>query len=224
MYKSILLIFISSFYALAFSQTKDPRLQFEFSQGGTGFEKQVLRWQNDKDPYALFATSSGILPVSFKLDLINKRKFTFGLNVAYTKVVLNYFINNINETNLDVVGIVMERFQRTSFMIRSNYLIVNSDSKFQLYTSLSLGIQGFSHRKEINNSDYSKDFSSNVGIGLKDAAPALFSSPIAIQAYLGTRYYFSKNFGAHMELGYGGALMNAGISWRVMRKNNSTKH
>ncbi len=39
-------------------------------------------------------------------------------------------------------------------------------------------------------------------------------SGINLSAYLGARYYFTDNFGAHAELGYGIAVLNLGVSYK----------
>jgi len=80
----------------------------------------------------------------------------------------------------------------------SNYHFVN-DEKFNAYAGIRLGYLGF-------NANYEDDFFSSLDF---KASGVLFG----IQ--LGARYFFSQTIAANAEIGYGIALLNIGVSFKL---------
>jgi hypothetical protein len=50
--------------------------------------------------------------------------------------------------------------------------------------------------------------------GVLHASEGGASSGIGLTGFLGARYYFSENFGAHAELGYGITVLSVGVSYK----------
>lgn len=208
------------FTLLSFSvfsqENTTPKMLFELGVGGNNETKMMERWVAKNNDSAFFITSTGVNPISFKWDFINRSKFQFGFEFMYNRVTLYYFENSyLDEYNLLKTPTIMEDIQKFKWMLRASYLFPASTNKLQYYSSVSFGMS-FVNRFNIIY-DTPSEISDTEPI---NTGPFLFNSPITFKVYLGTRYYFSKNFGVHLEAGFGGAIMNGGLTFRFGNKEN----
>lgn len=92
---------------------------------------------------------------------------------------------------------------------------------------LIIGARGVWHYNAWHNNDMldtyggvmlsynSVSFKDNTSYPLGTAAYSYGSaSGIGFTGFVGARYYFSEDFGAHAELGYGFAVLNLGVSYK----------
>lgn len=75
--------------------------------------------------------------------------------------------------------------------------------RLDTYAGLMLGYE------IVNAKSYGKDFDES-----SFAEAEAEASGIAFSIHLGTRYYFTENFGAMIEVGYGVAYANIGLSYK----------
>jgi hypothetical protein len=94
------------------------------------------------------------------------------------------------------------------------------------YSYITLGARGSYHFLQIPNEKF--DVYAGAGLGynivsasydgpvnLRAAAAAASSSYLFFGIHAGGRYYFSPNFAAYAELGYGLGILNVGIALRL---------
>lgn len=98
----------------------------------------------------------------------------------------------------------------------------------QTWNYLIIGVRGAWHYNEWHGNDkldtYGGVMLSYNSVSFKDktnysggvvASTNNSSSGVGFTGFLGARYYFSDNFAAHAELGYGIAVLNLGVSYKL---------
>lgn len=212
--KVFLFFSIISFSTLA-QVSRIPKVQFELGVGGNNEGQKMERWLEKNNDTAFFITSTGINPIRFKADFITRKRFQFGFEFNYSRMTLYYFENSyLDEYNLLKTPTIMEDHQKFKWMIRGTYLFPISNDKIHFYSSLSFGYCALISFNIIYDTPVPKS-----DVEVINKGPFMYNSPFCVNAYFGTRYYFSKNIGIHLEAGYGSSLMNAGISWRIGKMN-----
>lgn len=103
---------------------------------------------------------------------------------------------------------------RYSYDWKWNYLIIgvrgvwhynewHGNDKLDTYGGVMLSYNSVSFKDNTNYPSGSVAYKYNSASG------------IGFTGFLGTRYWFSDNFGAHAELGYGIAVLNLGVSYKL---------
>lgn len=113
------------------------------------------------------------------------------------------------------------------------YKSLSSDTRISTYNYdwtwnyLIIGVRGVWHYNDWHGSDkldtYGGVMLSYNSVTFKDNTDYPSGTPVynyssvsgvGFTGFLGTRYYFSDNFAAHAELGYGSAVLNLGVSYK----------
>jgi opacity protein-like surface antigen len=91
-----------------------------------------------------------------------------------------------------------------SVMVRGAYHFDVKNRNFDPYGGVGLGFLKYSYNWTSNEPGFNE---SNYNISS--------ASPLGYQLFLGTRYHFTDQIGAYAELGYGIAVFNAGLTFKL---------
>ncbi|MFB1004549.1 MAG: hypothetical protein QMC70_10500 [Bacteroidia bacterium] len=152
------------------------------------------------------ANFGGIGPLLLRYEYSISDKWGLGLVTRFATSKAEYPVNGPlyddeqNPIAGDSAYTYTETFRSIGVMARGN-LHFGTSYSWDHYVGLGLGY---------GNSTYNVDLGGNFGgAAFKVSSPL----PIAWEATIGTRYYFSKTVGAYVELGFSQSILNAGLSF-----------
>jgi len=93
------------------------------------------------------------------------------------------------------------RWTTLSIMVRGAYHFNVRNDQFDPYIGAGIGFLKYSYKWESNEPGFNED-AYNVDFG----------TPLGYQIFAGARYMFTDNLGAYLEVGYGLAVANAGLT------------
>lgn len=96
------------------------------------------------------------------------------------------------------------RWKTISLMARGAYHLNVSNKNLDPYGGVGIGFVKFSYKWSSNEPGFN-EANYNVSSG----------SPLGYQLFFGARYHFSDKVGAYAELGYGIAVLNAGLTFKL---------
>lgn len=91
-----------------------------------------------------------------------------------------------------------------SVMVRGAYHLDVKNQNLDPYGGVGIGFLKYSYSWTSSDPDFNE---SNYNVSS--------SSPLGYQLFFGARYHFTDNLGAYAELGYGIALFNAGLTFKL---------
>lgn len=200
------LLFSSSLFAQELQ--KSPVL-LEVYAGGLNQDEAYRKWIQKHNDQAFFLTTGGTNPIGIRADFMRFKRLTFGFDFMYNQVWANYFINYYDSAYQEyVVREVDENVIKMQLYVRTHYLFPISTDKVQLYATGAIGYNYAVWYASIGQDEQEDK--------IIDKGNYLLMSPLAFKLNIGTRFFLTKRWGLHMEAGYGGPWMSAGISFRMV--------
>lgn len=172
----------------------------DFYYGFPNLGKEILKNMDQTNQNIQTSAFKGIGPTGVRLEYMIAENFGLGFDFIYSSITTDFSVDSLNNDNTvyrtyNVHG-YMNRFR---FHVRANYHFVQDDS-FDAYVGFGAGTNmrtiGF-------DTDYPNYERTKV-------TSALF--PFSARIAIGSRYYFTNNFGLNLELGLGGPVLSAGVS------------
>jgi hypothetical protein len=141
-------------------------------------------------------TLTGILPVGLRAEYLVTDNFGIGLEVTYAsgKRVYNY---DDNGTSYTITG----EHNKMRVLPTFNFHFLDSET-VDFYASLGVGLKDVNYTWTSTNTNDIDDL---------DFPTGKISSKFA----LGTRIFFTDNFGVNFAFGIGGPLVNGGLSIKI---------
>ena len=209
-----------------------------FIVNSLSFNSQLLRGDILVDPYVgipnypnlgvsqLFSINTqgsdsyklvgGFFSYGFRLEYMITDKLGLGTDFnyvksGYTSDYMGYQYDEFNNQLFDTNGMALlmpysERYtaQRYRAMGRLNYYF-SSNEKVNFYGGLGVGYYG------INRTFTSTPYDPSSSNFLSSVDEVFF--PISFRLAIGAKFYFTRNFGGHVELGsFGGGTIQFGVS------------
>jgi hypothetical protein len=209
-----------------------------FLVNSLSFNSQLLRGDILVDPYVgipnypnlgvsqLFSINTqgsdsyklvgGFFSYGFRLEYMITDKLGLGTDFnyvksGYTSDYMGYQYDEFNNQLFDTNGMALlmpysERYtaQRYRAMGRLNYYF-SSNEKVNFYGGLGVGYYG------INRTFTSTPYDPSSSNFLSSVDEVFF--PISFRLAIGAKFYFTRNFGGHVELGsFGGGTIQFGVS------------
>jgi opacity protein-like surface antigen len=142
----------------------------------------------------------GVGPAGIRVEYMLASNFGLGVDFIYNSTTLNFQEDSL-DINSNVVATydVKASIQRVRVMLRANYHFVQTDA-MDAYVGFGAGTNNRFQSIKTDFPNYD---------GLSSAVTLL---PVSARICLGTRFYFTENIGANVELGLGGPLISAGLS------------
>ncbi len=107
-------------------------------------------------------------------------------------VSVNYLRNT---ASYDMIGTAIDmNISQLAVAVRGAYHFKLSNDKFDPYAGAGLAYRNFSYTSSSSSTNFS------------------FGSPVGIQAFAGSRYFFTNNIAAFAEIGYGVSYLNIGAT------------
>lgn len=143
---------------------------------------------------------SGIGPAGLRVEYLLADNFGLGIDFIYNSTNLSFTADSLN-TSGDVVATynVKTTAQRIRVMLRANYHFVQTDA-MDAYVGFGAGTNNRFWAVKTDFPNYDDESISGTLL------------PVSARICLGTRFYFTENIGANVELGLGGPLISAGLS------------
>ena len=143
---------------------------------------------------------SGIGPAGLRVEYLLADNFGLGIDFIYNSTNLSFTADSLN-TSGDVVATynVKATAQRIRVMLRANYHFVQTDA-MDAYVGFGAGTNNRVWGVKTDFPNYDDESISGTLL------------PVSARICLGTRFYFTENIGANVELGLGGPLISAGLS------------
>lgn len=143
---------------------------------------------------------SGIGPAGLRVEYLLADNFGLGIDFIYNSTNLSFKADSLN-TSGDVVASydVKTTAQRIRVMLRANYHFVQTDV-MDAYVGFGAGTNNRFWGVKTDFPNYDDESISGTLL------------PVSARICLGTRFYFTENIGANVELGLGGPLISAGLS------------
>lgn len=127
------------------------------------------------------ASTIGPLGAYFERGVTNK--IGIGISVNYLRNSASY---DMGSTAVDMT------ISQLAIAIRGAYHFKLSNTKFDPYAGAGLAYRNFSYKSSVSSVNFA------------------FGSPVGIQAFAGSRYFFTNNIAAFAEIGYGVSYLNIG--------------
>jgi len=158
-------------------------------------------------------TESKMPPISAVFEHAINSQFSVGGMIGYTSYKYTHSYTGYGTynyyTGLYSGGGTYENTYKWSYIIiaaRGSYhFAIASMPKFDTYVGAALGY-------EIASSSFT---SSDPNYNLYGGGSIASGSAMFFAGHIGTNYYFSNKFGAFAELGYGLALINIGVNFKL---------
>jgi opacity protein-like surface antigen len=145
-------------------------------------------------------TVGGIGPAGIRVEYMLADNFGLGVDFIYNSTNLSFTADSLNlDGTVNRSYDVKTSMQRVRVMLRANYHFVQTDV-MDAYVGFGAGSN---NRFWGLNTDYPDYEDESIG------ATAI---PVSARIALGTRFYFTDNIGANVELGIGGPLISGGLS------------
>lgn len=109
-------------------------------------------------------------------------------------VSINYLRNSASYTMINTP--VDMTISQLAIAVRGAYHFKFSNKKLDPYAGAGLAYRNFSYKSSISSINFS------------------FGSPVGIQAFAGSRYFFTDNLAAFAEVGYGVSYLNIGGTFK----------
>lgn len=161
-----------------------------------------------------YKLNGGWLAYGGRLEYMIADNFGLGIDVNYVVSGSNYDIITTDSTynsTTNSYDVTTHDYnwdytaKKLRIMLRLNYHFVQTD-KVDVYTGFAAGYKHVKRDWTIEDPNGSSD--------IFDLKKALI--PISFKIALGTRYYFTNNIGAMVEIGLGGGtVMQAGLSFKI---------
>lgn len=172
--------------------------------GIPNFGKRVF---GDIDEIYPDADFGGIGPIYLRYEYAIADNWGLGLVTRFATSKVEYPVNgplyNENQESIggDSTYTYTQTFRSIGIMARGNYHFGTS-RRWDHYFGVGIGY---------GNTNFKVDLGGNFnGVKFETTSPI----PIALEATVGTRYYFSEKMGAYAELGFSEALLNGGFIYR----------
>lgn len=145
---------------------------------------------------------TGIGPAGIRLEYMVADKFGLGVDFIYNSTNIEGTVDSLNSdgTVYDTYDLKVYA-QRYRVHFRANYHFVQNDN-----VDAYLGVGAGTNIRRIG---YTTDYPNYDG---DNATGALI--PFSMRLALGTRYYFTDNIGLNAEIGIGGPVVSAGLSFK----------
>jgi opacity protein-like surface antigen len=151
------------------------------------------------------ATYSGIGPIHLRYEYAIADQVGLGISLRYLNTKIEYpvvgpnYDADGNPTLGDSTYNYTNSMTSIGAMVRANYHF-STGRQLDPYIGLGLGYG-------------TTNFKINLGGDVNGIASTVSSPiPIAIEATIGARYFFSESIGAYLELGYSQSVVNGGIA------------
>lgn len=109
-------------------------------------------------------------------------------------ISINYLRNS---ASYDMIGTAIDMtISQLAVAVRGAYHFKLSNKKLDPYAGAGLAYRNFSYKSNISSINFS------------------FGSPVGIQAYAGSRFFFTDNLAAFAEVGYGVSFLNIGATFK----------
>lgn len=162
---------------------------------------------DDLDEIYPTASFSSLGPIFLRYEYAIGDKWGLGLVTRYATSKVEYpvqgplYDDEQNPIGGDSTYTYTQTFRSIGAMVRGN-LHFGTSYSWDHYVGLGLGY---------GNSQYNIDLGGNFGGTAFEVSSPI---PIAWEATVGTRYYFSETVGAYAELGFSQSILNAGFTFK----------
>ncbi len=131
-------------------------------------------------------------------------------SIKYTRLT-DYYDGNSNSwlINSTIVEKGMKRFR---FQFRYNYHFESSNPNIDWYTSAGIGLNSKIF-KNLENGQKAQSTTSSLSTDTTTSTNTVF--PISARVSFGLNYYFTPKFAVGTEIGLGGPLVSASISYKL---------
>jgi len=170
--------------------------------GAPNFGKSVLK--NFEGDQVKTSGIKGLGPMGIRAEYMLADRFGLGIDAIYNSTGMNFSYDSLNND-----GSLYRTYHGTGTMnririhLRFNYHFVSTD-KLDVYTGVGAGSNTRIWAFKSNDPDFNEDRVSTTGTLL----------PVSMRLAIGTRYYFTENIGLNAEIGIGGPLVSAGVSFK----------
>lgn len=201
MKKNVLVLLLA---AAPFFGAKSQAFQIEdnFVNVGYGFgnitQTLIKTAVNESNDVNASATSLG--PIFLKFEHALADNIGIGLNVAYASANAIYRYDNQTITDGSALLVEELNWSSTSFLLRFNYHFGQND-KIDPYLGLGAGYR--TGNWDATNNDPQRDETS-----LEILSPVNFG----LDMTFGSRFLFTENFGAYVEVGLAKAVIQGGLT------------
>lgn len=147
-------------------------------------------------------TTSAIGPAGIRLEYMLADNFGLGVDFIFNSINASGTVDSLNTD-----GTVYRSYDTKVYMrryrvqLRANYHFVQTDN-LDAYV-------GFGAGTNIRTIGFTTDY---PNLANESVSGALI--PVSFRFALGTRYYFTDNIGLNAELGLGGPVVSAGLSFK----------
>ena len=189
--KNILLLFLvvsSNYYAQIFeSGTNHISVGYGFGNGYSALLKAYQGFEGYR--------YSGIGPIQLAVEHGITENIGLGASLGYSS-----YGGNWTQYSYDYEY----KWKTISAMVRGAYHLNVSNRNLDPYGGVGIGIIKYSYKWSSNEPNFNES-NYNVSSG----------SPFGYQLFFGARYHFSSHVGGYAEIGYGIALINAGLTFKL---------
>jgi opacity protein-like surface antigen len=153
--------------------------------------------------------ASSIGPMGLRAEFLLADRFGIGFDFIYTNfrnqstVIEQEYNDQTGEWN-DVTSTNDFTMNRIRFQVRINYHFQVNDPDLDVYFGLGAG----------TNNKYTKR-TVNGNIVTTQALDGIVAFPMSMRVCSGVRYYFTENIGFNLEIGLGGPILSAGVSFKI---------
>ncbi len=162
---------------------------------------------NDLDRIYPTAEFRGIGPLYLKYEYAIFDKVGLGISLRYLNSKIDYPVEGPNydaggnPTAGDSTYTYTQTLNSIAAMVRGNYHF-GTGRQLDPYVGFGIGY---------GNTSFKIDLGGDLN-GLQNTVSNPI--PIAVEATIGARYFFSKTVGAYLELGYSQSVLNGGLSFK----------
>lgn len=154
--------------------------------------------------------SSGVGPFGARAEYMISDQFGLGLDIIFASIHTSYteyltVYNGVTDTFDSTRTEVDSKNRRLRVQLRFNYHFAVSNPNLDAYVGVGAG----------SNTRFNKTYEN--GVELKDDSNyyGIAVVPVSFRLSVGMRYYFSRIVGINAEIGLGGPLISAGLSFRL---------
>ncbi len=160
--------------------------------------------------------ATGIGPAGLRAEYMLGDKIGLGFDFIYnsnkitninTDTVPKYNSTTLNYDNVITVTNERRTMQRVRFQARLNFHFDISNPALDAYFGVGVGTNNRYRKYYVNDVIQTDLLTSDVS--------NLTLIPVSMRLCTGLRYYFTPNIGLNMELGLGGPMISAGISFKI---------
>lgn len=174
---------------------------FDAYYGAPNFGKNFYQSIEDAAATQNF-TASGIGPAGLRGEYMIGETFGLGFDVIYNSNNIKY--NQVDSLNTTILNTYERTMNRLRVQFRFNFHFDVANPNLDTYFGVAAGTNTRFRKYYVNGVESTNDSFTGSGTLI----------PFSMRVCTGMRYYFNQNIGLNAEIGLGGPLVSAGLSFK----------